>query len=441
MTCCRPASSSRIRASATMHKSPLALALAFALVSSACTEENPTEIGGSLAPSVDVQTFEVILPASAFLLDDSSFSGYRSAAEAPFGVIAHSFENVYDANTLLRFSLPPRTVSVRTTGTTVVVDSTPIFSTGQMVVKLDSVIATARPVTLALYRTAEEWDVSATWPLRVDTPGVKLPWTTPGGTRGAQIDTATWAAGDSVIFDVDSATIALWSDSTNRTRGAILVSETDGSRFRMLSATVRVNTHSTVRPDTALTIDLVPTVRTFVSNPTLTTPTSAVRVGGIPTWRAFLRFREDLGAHVIQVGDFDSIRLDSVHINRAQLLLKPADTPAGFVTEDSIFIEARPILTGPTVPLERSPIGTFATTVRSNLVAASLFRAPTATDVVTLDITSFLTHQFDESVTAGNRLPPILSLLQLAETATTGFATFEEGPMLRLILTTTTGRR
>ena len=418
-------------------------ALALVLIAAACTEENPTDVGDALLPSGDVLTFEVVLPASEFLLQDSSFSGYNKAIDAPFGVIARSFENVFDANTLVRFSLLPRTISVRTTGTTVVTDSAPSFGSGLMIVKLDTVGTPTRPMKLSLYHTAEEWDVTATWPLRIDTISREVPWTTPGGTRGAQIDTATWTSGDSVIFHVDSATIAMWNDSTNRARGVILVSNTENSRARMLSSTVLVDARSSLRPDTLLTVSLVPTIRTFVSNPTLSSPFGGIRVGGIPTWRAFLRFREDLGSRVIPCGNGlpgCTVRLDSVHINRAQLLLRPAVTPAGFVPEDSIYVEARPILTGP-VPLERSPIGTFVGTVRTSLIAPSLFRAPAATDQVALDVTSFIAHRFDESVTEGNRLPFILSLLQLAETGTVGFATFDSAPMLRLIMTTTTEGR
>ena len=424
-----------------MHKR-LAFAFAAALIATACTEELPTDVGDALLPAGDVTTFEVILPASAFLLGDTSFSGFQKPADSPFGLIANSFENVVDANTLLRFSLPPRTIAVRpSTGTTVVVDSFPRYSTGRMVLKLDSVHATTRPVKLALYRTTEEWDFSATWPLRIDTGAVKLPWTTPGGTRGALIDTVTWTSGDSVSFRVDSATIAEWGDTTIRSRGAIVVSETEGSRIRMLSTNVIVDARSTLRPDTALTVSLVPTVRTYVTNPTLATPFSGIRVGGIPAWRSLLSFREELGALVIPCGTNCTVRLDSVHINRAQLLLKPAITPAGFVPEDSLYIEARPILTGPGVPLERSALGTFVNTVRTDLMSPSLFRSPSATDVVRVDVTSFLNHQFDESVTEGNRLPFILALLQFVETGTAGFATFEQGPMLRLVLTTTTGGR
>src|SRR5688500_2263107 len=150
-----------------MRKS-LALALALAFGATACTEENPTEVGDALLPSGDVLTFEVILPASAFLVYDTSFAGFNIPLVSPFGVVARSFESVFDANTLVRFSLPPRTLSVRTTGTTVVVDSSPRYSTGRMLIRLDTLTNSALPVRLALYRTAEEWDVTATWENRVD---------------------------------------------------------------------------------------------------------------------------------------------------------------------------------------------------------------------------------------------------------------------------------
>jgi hypothetical protein len=425
-----------------MHKS-FALALALALVASACTEENPTDVGDALIPSGDVLTFEVILPASAFLLNDTSFAGFNTPADAPFTLIAKSFENVVDANTLLRFATPQRSFQVRS-GTSFVVDSAITYTGGRLLVRLDSVQSTARPVKFALYRIAEPWDVSATWQNRVDTVGNKLPWTTPGGTRGELIDTATWVAGDSLAFRVDSTTIALWRDTANHTRGAILVSETAGSRARMVSTSVRVNARSAIQPDTALVADVSPIIRTYVTNPTLAPQFGGIRVGGIPTWRSILSFREDLGTMVIPCGNGQagcSVRLDSVHINRAQILLRPAITPAGFVPEDSIYIEARPIVLGPGIPLERSPIGNFASGVRTDLLAPTLFRAPTATDVVRLDVTNFLVHQFDESITEGNRLPFVLALLQLLETNTAGFATFQESPMLRLILTTTTAGR
>ncbi|MGQ0562879.1 MAG: hypothetical protein ACT443_13515 [Gemmatimonadota bacterium] len=417
---------------------PVALALAF--LSSACTEEDPTDVGDVLLPSGDVLTFEVVLPASAFLISDSSFAGYREPFDAAFSLIARSFENVLDANALLRFSLPPATIVVRTTGTTMVTDSSPRFPSGRMVVRFDTLTATPRPLRFTLFRTAEEWDVSATWTQRIDSAAVQLPWAMAGGTRGARIDTATWSEGDSVSFDVDSATLALWNDSTNRARGAILVGETAGSRVRMLSATVRVDARSSIRTDKIVNVDQVTTISNYVVNPTLASPSSAIRVGGIPTWRSFLRFRADLASLLVACNNQRAdcrLSLSDAHINSAELLLTPVDAPAGFVPEDSVFIEARTITPLPLVPIERSPLSGDLAIARSELIAPARFRSAGNAAPVRLNITSFLAHLTDESIEKADRRAPWLALLQLPETGTAGLATFQAAPMLRLILTTT----
>jgi hypothetical protein len=288
------------------------------------------------------------------------------------------------------------------------------------------------------------WDASATWTLRVDTPNARLPWATPGGTRGAQIDTATWTAGDSVVFNVDSATLAIWNDSTNRARGAILVAESNGAFARTFTTTVHVSTHSSVRADTVVNVDLVPALRTFVSNPTLTSPFAGIRAGGLPTWRAFLRLRDDLRSIVLPCGNGQAncrVSLDSVLVNKAELLLTTTQSPLGFAPEDTTIVETRPLSTSALVPLERSPIGTFGRAVRSGLLAPSVFNTANGAETVRLDITPFLTHLLDESVTAANRLPPVLALLQIPETATFGFLSFRSDPVLRLVLTTTVERQ
>ena len=414
------------------------LALGTPLLLVACVDEDPTDVGDALLSGNDVVTFEVVLPASEFLLNDTAFSGYVKPIDAAFAVVANSFENVLDANTLFRFSLPPRTIVVRTTGTTTAIDSAPRFVSGRVVVRFDTLTATPRPLTLRLFQTTEAWDPSATWINRVDTSSVQLPWSTPGGTRGPQIDTATWAAGDSVVFDVDSATLAVWNDSTNQSRGAILISDTDGSRARVIGTVVHVDARSSIRADTVVNVDLVPTIRTFVYNPVLPTPFSGIRIGGIHAWRSILRLRPDLRSLVFPCTGRPAgctVSLDSVHVNTAELLLPPLQTPPGFLPEDSLFIEARPLSLAAQVPLERSPVGSFAATVRSPLLAPTLFSSPTATDLVKLNITALMVHLLDESVAEEDRVPPFLALLQLPEGGTFGFASFGE-PLLRLVLTT-----
>lgn len=421
----------------------LALFLALAVI--ACADENPTDVGDALLPGGEVFTFEALLPASQFLAFDSAFTGYNQPADVLYGLVAHKFEGVVDARTLTRYSLPPRLIVVRTTGTTTVADSAPRFTGGRVVVRLDTLTMTPRPIRFSLYRTGEVWDVSATWTHRVDTAGVREPWATPGGTLGALIDTATWAAGDSVVFDVDSATLAVWNDSTDRARGAILVSDTDGSRAHVLSQIVRVDARSSLRADTVVNVDLVPTVRTFIINPIPPGPARDIRVGGVPSWRSFLRLRDDLRSLVLPCTGGPAgcrVTLDSVHVNKAELILQSKRTTPGWLPEDSIFIEARPISAGPNIPLERSPLGTFArqSAFRTKLLGPALFAGPATAGPVRIDITDFIVHQMDDAVEAGSRLPPVLVLMQIPETGTVGFATFEEAPMLRLILTTIEGR-
>jgi hypothetical protein len=414
----------------------LALALTLALALVGCVDEDPTEVGGVLLPSGEVLTFEVVLPASEFLVSDTAFSGYLAPFRASFGVVARSFEEVLDANMLLRYSLPPTTIVVQN-GATTVTDSFPRFTGGNIVFRFDTIGSTERPIRLALFRTAENWHASATWTQRVDTGTVQLAWSTPGGTRGAQIDTATWVEGDSVVFAVDSATLAVWKDSTNQARGAILVAETDDSRLRVFGSTVHVNARSSINADTVVVVDLVPTTRTFVFNPTLPNTFSGLRVGGIPAWRSILRLHPDLRSFVFPCTggpEGCQVSLDSVHINTAQLLLRPVRSLAGFIPEDSLFIEARTILLSPLVPLERSPVGNRVAI--SGLLAPDLFTSPTATDEVRLDITALISHLLDESVPEDERQPPLLSILQLSEGQTFGFAAFETQPSLRLVITT-----
>lgn len=413
-----------------------AIAVALALALAACVDEDPTDVGGVLLPSGEVLTFEVVLPAADFLVNDTAFAGYVAPFRAGFGLVARSFESVLDANMLLRYSLPPTTIVVQSGGAAVT-DSAPRFVGGRIVFQLDTIGSTERPIRLALFRTVEEWHASASWTQRVDTGSVQLAWTIPGGTRGAQIDTATWVEGDSVTFAVDSATLALWNDSTNRASGAILVSETDDSRLRVFGSTVHVNTRSSINADTVVVVNLVPTTRTFIFNPTLPTAFSGLRVGGIPAWRSLLRLRSDLRSLVFPCTGGPQgcqVSLDSVHVNTAQLLLRPARTVSGFIPEDSLFIEARTVLLSPLVPLERSPVGNRV--ALSGLMAPDLFTSPTATDVVKLDITALINHLLDESIPADERQPPLLSILQLPEAQTFGFATFEAQPSLRLVITT-----
>jgi hypothetical protein len=411
----------------------------------ACASDNPTEIGGSLLENGDLVTFEVQLPASSFLVLDSAFSGYANAPDANFAIIANKYEGARDANQLLRFSLLPSVISVRTTATTFSPDSAPHFYQGRLVLHFDTAISVvSRPTHLSLYRTAEAWDGSATWLNRVDSATVKTPWTTPGGTRGIKVDTATWSAADSAAFTVDSATLALWNDSTNAARGAIVVADDNGSFVRVVGSVLHVSTHSRLQPDTVVNLDLVPSIRTFVFNPTLPSASASVLVGGIPAFRTVLQLRTDLSTLSFPCGGVAApagctVKLDSVHLSVAQLLLKPVRPPAGFAPEDSMVFEARYIAPSANVPLLRAPLGNHIGF--SSVLAASLLTTPSASDRVKVDITPFVQHQTNPDVTAANQTPPYIALLQIPEPTTFGLAAFDPNIVLRLVLTANIERK
>lgn len=426
-------------------KSLRAVIGAFAVFSlAACTEEDPTTIGGDDLAGNELITFEVVVPASSFLLFDTSFTGYSKASDATFGMVARVEEAgqvVLRANQLYRFSLPPTVISVRlATNNQVVPDSAPVYFAGRLVLKLDTVVVPGtRPARYTLFRTTQEWDGSATWTHAVDSGSVHTPWTTPGGTRGAVIDTATYEAGDSLVFDVDSATLAIWRDTANKARGALIAAETPGARIRIASATVRLSTRPSVRPDTTYNFDIVPTHRTFVFEPNAPGTTRQLRVGGIPAWRTVFRLRSDLETLSFPCPTSQGIcnvPLDSANITLAQLLLKPIKSPAGFEPEDTTLIDVRGLTLSPAIPLERSPLGNrIVEGADIAVVAPQLFASPTATDVVRINITGFLAH-LTSSIEPEDRLPPYITLLQVPEPSTFGFAAFEPGPSLRLVLTT-----
>ena len=411
-------------------------------VVTACTDETPTDVGDDLLPSGGVRTFEVILDPSSFLTYDTTFSGYASTQNAAFSVLANKFEGVVDANLLFRFQRPPTTIAVRNSAGTTVVDSAPSYFAGRLVLRIDTLASESGPGLLVRgFRTAEPWDGSASWTLRVDTGNVELPWTTPGGTRGAEFDTATWAAGDTIVLDVDSATIALWRDTANASRGALIISETPGSRIRVSSGVLRLSARSAIRPDTVVNVDVAAGITHFVFNPEAPPPGTQLRVGGVPTWRSILGIREDLADLTFPCPGVANceVRLENAHINRAELLLQPVTAPAGFILEDTTLTQAHTLAVTPGVPLQRSPIGVevcgnVASCLLAGRTVPQLF-GPTPGAPIALNLTSYLIALVDPDIADDARPPFALALLAPNEPNTFGIATFASGPRLRLVLT------
>ncbi len=407
----------------------------------ACTDETPTDVGDDLLPSGEVRTFEVILDPADYLTFDTTFTGYTTTKDASWVTVAHQFGGVVDANGLFRFANPPRIVTVRG-ASGAVVDSSPRYFEGRLVLRLDTLKSGEPPVRLRAFHTAEEWDRSATWSLRIDTGSVELPWATPGGTRGASIDTATWAASDSVVLRIDSASLAQWIDTTNTARGALIVSETPDSRLRITGAVLRVSAHSALQADTVLNFEVTPTANTFIYNPPPPAAGSQLRVGGVPSWRTMIGIRPDLANLTFPCPGVAGcqVRLSDAHIALAELLLQPVAAPAGFIPEDTTFLAVRTLLVTPGIPLERSPIGGDVCggaplCLFSGQAPPEWFAQPPATEPLAYNVTNYVIAMVDPDVSGENRPPFGLTVLIPNEPVTLGFATFAPGPRLRLVLT------
>ncbi|HEX6937794.1 MAG TPA: hypothetical protein VF158_00170 [Longimicrobiales bacterium] len=339
----------------------MTLASLAAALLAGCADEDPVGLD-PLVPPGAVRTYEVVLDAAQFLVQDTAIVGFSTAAATDQGIVAEDHEGVLDAHTLVRFALPLSSITYTDTAGSTKIDNSPILVSGGVVARLDTLQAPRdEPVTLALYTIAEAWDEgTADWTFRVDTGGVAEPWAEPGGTRGTLVSTAQLAAdADSLIFDVDSATLALWSDTTNQARGALIVAQTPGARLRFADFDLVLQARPSARPDT-LVADTVGWNRlTYVYDPAPAHDGSLL-VGGTPAWRSYLQFRTGLDTVAVDVpctgGEACSLRLGDVAINYAGLQLQPLRSPAGFAPDDTVRITFHQVLGGGQVPLARAPL-------------------------------------------------------------------------------------
>ena len=407
-----------------------------ALCVAACGQEVPTEVGGGLFPPDVIRSFEVVLEPSQYLVSDTSFGFYSAPPDGDFAVIANRWDGALDSRLLARYSIPTSITLPDSAGVTRT-DSTPSFFEADIVLVLDSLRSSTRPVTLQLFRGTENWDQTATWTARVDTPGTRLPWTTPGGSPGQLVDSTTWATGDTVLLTVDSLTLATWRDTTNAGRGAVIAVRTQGARVRTIFPQLRVRVRTTVRRDTVVTMTLGPTQRTFIFQPTEPDSAANPRVGGTPAWRTFFRLRDRLDTVTVACPGTPGcrVRLGAVAINRAALLLQPVPVPRGLAPEGNLTFAAHLVLPTQSVPLPRSPI----TDVLSGegTVPGTSFMT-TGAPVVELAVTDLVLNSVAAPTDANSFRATWFALLP-SGTRTFGFGAFAPLPSLRLVLTTTQG--
>lgn len=419
----------------------VALLAVLAVVSSGCGQESPTDVGGPLLPPDAIRTFEVVLDPADYLVSDTAFSGYTKIVRGGYQVVANAFEGTLDARPMARFEIPT-VVAITDTLGVIQTDSAPKFVAGRVVVRIDTLRSTMpASAEFRLDRIEEDWDpATAKWTLRVDSGGVQLPWSQPGGYGGTSIATVEWnpEGADSLVIPVDSQTIAAWADTTTKARGAVLSLLTQNTRVRVADILLRLDASSSLNPDTVFTSTVRPTVPTFVFQPELPASSSMPLASGSPGWRTFFRLRDDLRTITVPCPLFDGcmIRLDQTSVTSADLLLEPAEAPPGFVPQDSMLFETVAVYASDVIPLSRSPLGATVG-VTAHQIAPDLFRNVVNPTEIAVPISAFVSGLASADTT--NAPPsPYLALLPYVEGADFGVVAFRKNPRLRLVLTIAT---
>lgn len=416
--------------------------LAAALTLGACGDEGPVGIE-SLVPEDLIQTFEVVLDASRFLTVDTTIGDFVDLDDLDYLLVAEDFGGALDAHSLMRFQVPVSFPVTGSSGSTVR-DSAAVPFGGEIVVRIDSLRSVlAGPVRLALYRTGEAWDPSsATWDLRIDSGGVSEPWLVPGGTLAELVDSVTIVPGDTVAtFQIDSATIASWADTTNMARGAVLVSETPGSRVQIDSLAFEVSARPSFGKDSVATESGDLAGRTLVMDPIPAPGGDRLFIGGAQAWRAYFRLQERLDTITVQVPGVTpamTVTLGEATVNSAALILEPVEAPAGFVLSDTLQFIGVPVFGAGNIPLARAPVGSaFVGPIR---VTADELAAPDAT--IEVDLSTVLRNLTVARPDDDSESAVAFALLGFQDRQNFGLAAFggsgsAAAPRLRLILSVT----
>jgi hypothetical protein len=412
------------------------VAVAFTVAANAmawgCAQENPTEVGRELLPG-GVQTYEVILDPSRFIVEDTSFAGYYDPRAAQFLIVARDFQNALNANILTRLAIPT-SVQVTDSSGTAQPDTTPTFFGGRVVMTFDSLAAGQSPAAaeLRLFRMAEDFHTASVgWNLRLDTGEVRIPWAIPGGTPGSPISSATWEPGtDSLFFNVDSATIAEWADTLSPVSGFTIQAVTPGTRIRAADVALILDLRSEIRPDTTFTEVVTPPTRLFIFDPPSPDLSGGSIAGGTSGWRALLHLKEGLDTLALpcaQPAPGCSVRLGDAAISSAGLLFRAGATVPGYAPEDSVPLGVRYMFRNSAVPLERSPLGSFAGNLRN--IPPGIFLTGGDAEV---PFGTYIRQFTDPEATKPG---PWIALVSAPEGVTFGHAAFPELPRLRLVIT------
>jgi hypothetical protein len=406
-------------------RSTRAAVLGLALLALAgCENKIPTAAGTDLFPDgTTPQSLDVTVPASAFLVSDTIYTGYTTLADAPYLLVAERYRGSLTAHALVRFDdLPDSVTYVSGGATTSTKDFT--YSKGRVITVVDSIASVPRsPVTLRLWALDQAWDTTGvTW----ESTGTGDAWRTPGGTLGTLLGEADWVPGDtvtadSVVWQVDSLAVQRLAGGDF---AGLAVTAATGARLQISTPMLSIGVHPSTKPDTVVTLPTIhATARATVFTPAPPAGKGYLRVGGPMSDRAILRIRLPASVPGCEPSEScDDEALSRVTLNRVTLDLRTAPVPDGFGPVDSTIIQIRRVLE-PELG-RRAPLGEVLV---QDTVSPAQFVA--GGDLVPLDVTATARAEL-----AAGRSELVVAVLALPVNRFS-YLWFTTAPGLRLVYT------
>jgi len=408
-----------------------------------CQEELTTALEGDLIP-VGAVTVEVILPFHEFAEDLQGWGGYGQPYQLPKGIMARAFEGSLDARILNSWQAYPASASVRDSTGSVRIDTLLTFVGGKIVARFDTLTSVLDgPVTISVGALPRDWDFrSAAWTVAVDSISDRQLWAEEGAGPVTPLATAIWdpATGDSAVFELDSAGVAVWADTLESKKGVRFDVVTEGVRLDLTGLNYFLSTRPSSHRDTIVELPVGTRTRTFIYQPELEAPEDEIRVGGVPAWRSVFT----MNIPEVLTGPAELCQLVSCPLTltpqsliAASLVLTTQAPPPAFQPTDSLLLDLRPVLDPsrlPKSPLGASLVGGFGVQLTPEDFGEE------AGSEVNIPVGAFVESLIAQNTGLDVKVPPTLAILSLFEPLSLYFAAFEgpdspDGPKLRLILT------
>lgn len=412
----------------------------------ACNEDLPTASQPGLIP-VAAQTVEVRLPLEDFVGELQVQGGYGAAWELASGQVALQFDGQLTANTLIQLSAYPQVATVRDPAGTNRPDSALTFLDGELLVVVDTLsFRGSEDFGLEVGSLHQDWDFrTATWEMARDSLNRKVPWTEPGAgpVRLAGAGNYDPENGDTLRIAVDSATVAEWGNIEDGPAGLRISALVPGSRGRIRSVQLSINTLPSINPDTLIQVSVAARNITFIHTGSGQPDSGSLRVGGVPAWRSVLLMQMPdalTGPSELCAALGCPVRLTPERITYAALVLTSRASPPGFQPRDTLSMDVRPVLVPGLLP--RSPLG--LSLVPEGRPLPPDYFGPGAAQTVEVPITLFIQDLIRGSRLSGETAPTGISLLSSFEPLSLDFHTFGgagggDAPVLRILITETNG--